>query len=416
MKVKILTAYARLKKAAGGDRWQLVLEYTTPSGGAKYRRITKTLDKDRFKTREQAERQLKRFRDETLKKLAETPEPKQSKKDAAELVPVYVERITKQREAAEKLEQSTRYNHSFSMNHIREGFSGVTVGELRPSDVSAWIGEMNERGLSPATISKAYRLLKQALDVAADDEVISANPAAKKAVRLPKARKETPNVLDAAGRALIIKELESMERTPCVLAAYIALYTGMRRGEICALTWADVNTETGEISVNKAVAVKQGGTYIKPPKTERGRRIVPMPAQLVPILGAHRLAMFEEWAALMEKAEIEPDPARFSALYVLGSLDGRYANPTRLGKEWQTIAVTHKIVGTQGRTITLHDLRHTYATVAVASNADVKSVSGNLGHANTAITLDVYAADDMQAKQRTAETVAAAYERGNDGK
>lgn len=416
MKYRIITAYARLKQTPGGARWQLVIEYTTPydEPGTKYKRTTKNLDRSKVTTKEQAERQLKRFRDETARKLAEMPEPKHTALDASTTVPEYVERVTKQREAAEKHEQSTRYSHGFALNHIREGFKGVTLGELKASDVTAWIAGMNERGLSPATIAKSYRLLRAALDVAVDDETIPNNPAAKRSVKLPKAGKEQPNVLDAAGRLAIIDELEKLERTPPVLAAYIALYTGMRRGEICGITWADVDLNAATIAVNKTVAIQQGGTYIKAPKTERGRRVVPMPSQLVPILAAHRLAMYEEWAALMERAGVEPSAAHFSALYVIGLLDGRYYNPTLLGKEWNAIAKNHKLKGTQGRVITLHDLRHTYATVAVAGRADVKSVSGNLGHATTAVTLDVYAADDEEAQRQTAETVGAAYERGKE--
>lgn len=405
MDANIRTAY--VKSIKGGTRWQGIIRYETAADGRRTE-MTKVFDREKVKTRAQAEKALRKWRDEMRVTLA-ADQPAEPPADAAATVPEYVERVTMQRAAAEKLEQSTRYNYRFALNHIRDGFAGVTLAALKPSDVSAWIAGMSDRGLSPATISKAYRLLRQALDAAADDGTIPENPAAKRTVKLPKARREEPNVLDAAGRARIMGKLADAERTPPVLAAYIAMFTGMRRGEICALTWADVDADAAQIAVTKTIGIKQGGTYLKPPKSDRGRRAVPIPSPLMPILAAHKLAMFAEWDALMDAAGVPHDEADFSKIYVLGTIDGAYPNPTRLGKAWQALAESWGIDGTQGETVTLHDLRHTYATVAVGGNADVKSVSANLGHATTAITLDIYAADDAEAKRRTAETVARAF-------
>lgn len=342
MDANIRTAY--VKSIKGGTRWQGIIRYETAADGRRTE-MTKVFDREKVKTRAQAEKALRKWRDEMRVTLA-ADQPAEPPADAAATVPEYVERVT---------------------------------------------------------------ILRQALDAAADDGTIPENPAAKRTVKLPKARREEPNVLDAAGRARIMGKLADAERTPPVLAAYIAMFTGMRRGEICALTWADVDADAAQIAVTKTIGIKQGGTYLKPPKSDRGRRAVPIPSPLMPILAAHKLAMFAEWDALMDAAGVPHDEADFSKIYVLGTIDGAYPNPTRLGKAWQALAESWGIDGTQGETVTLHDLRHTYATVAVGGNADVKSVSANLGHATTAITLDIYAADDAEAKRRTAETVARAF-------
>lgn len=414
MQITVRSVYVTQRTDRPDQPWVGRFQYFTDAEPGKVKTISKTFDPSKVKTKDQAERAKKKWRDEVVAKLSDMPEPKAPAPDATISVAEYVKRITNQRIAAEKLEESTQYSYRFSLAHVERGFSNVALADLKPTDITAWIAEMNEAGLSPATISKAYRLLKQALEIAVEDELIVRNPCLRKAVRLPKACKEQPNVLDASGRTAIVHRLADMERTPTVLAAYIALYTGMRRGEICALTWADVDIDRATISVSKTVGIKQGGTYIKAPKSERGRRAVPMPTQLVPILAAHRAFMHEDWAAYMDSLDLKHDEAAFSKLYVIGTIYGEYRNPTRLGKAWQSLAETFNLIGTQGRIVTLHDLRHTYATVAVASNSDVKSVSGNLGHANTAITLDIYAGDDEQAKRRTAEIVGRAFELSRD--
>ena len=404
MEHRIQTAYVREIKRKQGTAWQGVLEYVTPESD-KYRRMTTVFDREKVKTKAQAERHLKRWRDEATAKLASMKEPKPLPVDATMSVYEYVKQTTRRRIASRKLEESTQYSYRFSLAHVEEAFSKIRLCDLKPTTVSAWIAGMNEKGLSPATISKAFRLLKQACDIAVDEELIPRNPCKRKAVMLPEARKEEPNVLDDGRHDELVKLLSGMERTPTVLAAYIALYAGMRRGEICALTWGDIDLDAATISVNKTIGIKQGGTYIKQPKSASGKLEVPISTQLAPVLAAHRAFMHEDWAALLEAAGMKADDAAFSKLYVIGTLDGRYANPTRLGKTWQALAESHNLMGTQGRYITLHDLRHQHATTSIAEGADVKSVSDNLGHANTSITLDIYAAADKKAKRRAVEKV-----------
>ena len=409
MEITVVRAYVRQRLDKTGQPWVGTVEYTTSAEPDKRKSSSRTFDPSKVKEKEQAERKLKKFRDELLAELAKKPEPKPQQPDAEMPVSEYVDRITKQRIAAEKLEDSTAYGYKFSMHHIRDGFSAVKLRDLKPSHVTKWIAGMNAAGLSPATISKSFRLLKQALDQAVDDEVIERNPCAKKSVKLPSARKEKPNVLDAKGREALVDALGRMERTPTVLAAYIAMLTGARRGEVCALQWCDVDLDNALISIRRSIGIREGGCFVKVPKSENGTRVIPISSALMPILAAHRDSMRADWMALMDRVDLPHDDAAFGALYVLGDLTGRFCNPTRLGKSWQALAESLNLVGTQGRVVTLHDLRHGAATISVADGADPKSIASNLGHADVRLTLDVYAADDLDAKRRAAELVGAAY-------
>lgn len=398
-----------------GTPWVGTVEYTTSDEPNKRRSSSRTFDPSKVRTKAQAERKLKKFRDELVGELSAKPEPKPKQPDADMPVSEYVDRVTKQRIAAEKLEDSTAYGYRFALQHIRDGFSAVKIRDLKPSHIIKWIAGMNAAGFSPATISKSFRLLKQAIDQAVDDEVIGSNPCSKKSVKLPSARKEKPNVLDPKGRADLVDALGRMERTPTVLAAYIAMLTGARRGELCGLQWGDVDLDNSLIWVRRSIGIREGGCFIKAPKSENGTRLIPISTPLMPILAAHRDSMRADWTALMDRLDLPHDDAAFNSLYVLGTLDGRFQNPTRLGKQWQALAESLDLVGTQGRVITLHDLRHDVATIASnGAMSNPVAVADNMGHYSVEFTLEHYAGIDLEAKRRAAELVGAAYFKHDD--
>ena len=97
-------------------------------------------------------------------------------------------------------------------------------------------------------------------------------------------------------------------------------------------------------------------------------------------------------------------------LRVCGTIDGRYANPTVIGKQWGVLARAHGLKGVTGEYATFIDLRHTCATVAVASHVDVRTVADILGHKDPSMTLRVYAVSDPDAKRGAAERINAAFE------
>ena len=92
-------------------------------------------------------------------------------------------------------------------------------------------------------------------------------------------------------------------------------------------------------------------------------------------------------------------------LYVLGNAEGTFYYHDRLTKEFSSIVKMLDLVGTTGKRITLHDLRHTYATYLVAAGTDIKTVSSLMGHSNAAMTLNTYASADPHARRSAAKTI-----------
>lgn len=281
-------------------------------------------------------------------------------------------------ETTRTIEPSTAKGYRRILKEIA-ALGNIPLDSLTPAMARRWETALLARGLHPTSVGAAHRLLKQVCKHAVEDEVIPSNPL--DSVKPPKRRQSSPNALDSEGRAQLMAMLSEMGSVPIAVAATIALCTGMRRGEVCALMWRDIDLERAEIRVCRSVGVGEGGEYVKEPKTPSSRRTIPIPPLLVDML-----------ARLDRRGE-----------YVLGG-DSPY-NASVLTREWGAISKAFHLVGTEGRPCTFHDLRHTYATMAIAEGADVKSVSSIMGHANAAMTLNVYASADVQAKRRAADIV-----------
>lgn len=392
--MEITSAFLRKAK---GKPYRGVIKYRDPANPERTKQITTTFDRELVKTKTQANAALQAWRAEVENK---TPM-------SGIEVPDYVNRYVSMLAKSGNIEKSTANTYRFIAKHIEEGFSGVSIADLSPSDVQVWETRLLDKGLSASTVLKALRLLKQSMENAVEvDGIIQKNPCKK--VKPPKRPAANPNALDSDGLARTKEILSTMELKPLTVAAYIALYTGMRRGEICALTWNDIDLERNEVTVSRALGVGAGGVYAKQPKTNQ-RRVVPFHPDLNEILSEYRSKKKLEWQRANFIKEATPtSDAAFLKQYVLGADDGSFYNPPRLTKEWKSLASLYNLTGTEGELIGFHGLRHSYASTAISNGADVRNVASNLGHANVAVTLNVYASADPEGKRRAAEKVGAA--------
>jgi integrase len=259
--------------------------------------------------------------------------------------------------------------------HVEPAWGSKTVGEVRFSDVQTWVaslsrGDDDRRPKSAATVLRAYGVLAGILDGAVHDRRISANPA--RGVPLPRkvAREH---------RYLSHEQLHRLAEASGQYGTLIRLlgYTGLRWGEATGLRARDVDTARRRLTVVQNAVLVRGQIVIGTPKTYK-RRSVPYPAFLGP--------------------------------YVLAAVGGRAANdivfaddrgrplvtPTIREHSWFDRALERAELPT----MTIHDLRHTAASLAISAGANVKAVQKMLGHASAAMTLDVYADlfdDDLDA-------------------
>ncbi|MBX3196171.1 MAG: site-specific integrase [Microbacteriaceae bacterium] len=259
--------------------------------------------------------------------------------------------------------------------HVRPAWGRVNVGEVRFSDVSVWLARLS-RGVpgkqppkSATIVLRAHGILLSILESAVRDRRVSANAA--QGVPLPRkvprphrylSHEEVHALVGAAGSYGLIVQLLA--------------YTGIRWGELAGLRVRHIDLERSRLSIEENAVLTGGKVIVGTPKTHK-RRSVPFPKLLEPALRAQLAGKGEE------------DLAFSSTL-------GTYIKtPTAHANSWFDRAI--QISGLPEMTI--HDLRHTAASLAISAGANVKAVQRMLGHASAAMTLDTYADlfdDDME--------------------
>jgi integrase len=176
-------------------------------------------------------------------------------------------------------------------------------------------------------------------------------------------------------------------------AFYLLATTGMRRGEALGLRWADVDLEKGRAAIRQTVIAVDHQVQIGSPKTVKGRRVVSLDARTVTVLRVHRQRQLEERLAI--GAGWQDRDLLFT------KVTGGPLHPERFSREFDRRVERYGLPR-----ITLHGLRHTWATLALEAGVHPKVVSERLGHANIAITLDIYSHATPAMHTDAAETVA----------
>ena len=234
-------------------------------------------------------------------------------------------------------------------------------------------------GLSPATVRGIHAALHQALQAAADQGLMPNNPA--RHVEPPKVSHKAMNILteeqleiflDAAGKDPIWRDF-----------FYTELTTGLRLGEICGLMWSDFNGRKGTLGVIRTLHQEKGGRLVVgDTKTYAGTRKILLPSTTAERLTERKKHSYSQW--------IFPNPLRPDAPL----------NPSTAYRQLKKI-----LQETGLPELRFHDLRHTFATHALASGVDVKTLSGILGHTKASFTLDTYTHTTGDMQRRAAEIV-----------
>lgn len=271
-------------------------------------------------------------------------------------------------------------------NRVEPRWGDRAVSSIKPSEVSAWIGDMSAQKLSASVVSRAHGILRGILQVAVDDNRLAKNPAAN--LPLPKKVAKPRNYLshiqvDRLASACLSPEKELIVRFLC--------YTGLRWGEMAGLRVKYLDMVRRRILVEENAATVGGVPTKGTPKTHE-KRSVPFPKFLV--------------AALTKQCH-----GRGADDLVFGS-GTSYVFTPRWGDGWLENAIARvraedtKLAEVTGDAIyvfprvTVHDFRHTAASLAISAGATPKAVQRMLGHASAAMTLDTYAdlfEDDLDA-------------------
>ena len=265
-------------------------------------------------------------------------------------------------------------------NHLKPALGDRKLSQLSAAEIQRHYNTLLEKGLSARTVRYVHSVLHSALDQAVKWGLLSRNPA--KLVELPRHRRREMRVLSSKELGEFLKAARE-DRWYALWELLVA--TGLRPGEALGLKWSDI--EGGKIRVQRSLVRHSDGTCeFKDPKTSRGRRTVTIPPTVVATLQRHRREQLEEHLRAGQSY------ADHGLIFAVGN-----GNPL----DWRVVVQRHFnriIEAAKLPRIRPYDLRHTSATLLLASGENVKVVSERLGHASAALTLDVYShvLPDMQ--------------------
>ena len=251
------------------------------------------------------------------------------------------------------------------------------IGELTSDLLLDLEGQARAEGRKGSTLAKRRAFYAMVLKRAVTRGDIPSNPL--EGVRAPRAGRKPVNSLDLEGQEAVLQKVEELGWEPVTIAARIALLTGMRRGEICALRWQDVDFSNSIVHVNHALTQtsQSGGFRMAEPKPVSGS-----PTQRQFPIGPDTC----RWLKTVRRRQ------RASGLDFVLTGSRRWFSPDVLTREWRMLAKTNGWRGSQGEPVVFHDLRHTFATIALNYRLiDVVTLAKILGHKNASMTLDIYA-------------------------
>ncbi|BBY89304.1 site-specific integrase [Mycolicibacterium tokaiense] len=180
-------------------------------------------------------------------------------------------------EASDRKVTTKSLYSSLCRKHLEGGDIGAKrLDRLKPSDVEAMIVGLRMKGLADSTVRQVYTVLRQALDVAVRDGLLASNPAAK--VKRPGVARREAKYLPSGDVARL---LEAARPLRYYVAVLLMATTGLRRGEVCGLSWEDVDLVAGELRVRRTLSRVTGGLVLDTVKTERSRRRIPVHSGMV---------------------------------------------------------------------------------------------------------------------------------------
>lgn len=280
------------------------------------------------------------------------------------------------------LRASTQNNYENVIhNHVLPEIGKIPLNKLSQNDLQQFYGRLKKNGrkrlteqygagLSDRMVRMCHAVCRSALERAVRDDLLRTNPAI--GCKLPPKKAKEMQVLTPPE---ITRFLIQAREEGYYELFLLELTTGMRRGEILALKWRDLNLKTGELHISRQVLKVNGKVLISTPKTKSSNRMILLPPEMLELLAELKTRTDSEW--------IFPSPLDLT----------QPRHPSAIYHRFQKI-----LERANCKRARFHDLRHTFATMALENGMDIKTLSAMIGHVSAETTLNIYShiTDTMQ--------------------
>lgn len=296
------------------------------------------------------------------------------------------------KERSSKLAPSTLETYNYDLNsRILPSIGHLKLEDIKPIHIENLMNEIKEDGKSSSTVMKSHNILSSIFDLAVKNDVLKHNPVDK--VDRPKVTYKEGQVYNSDELKQLYQLLNKEENEQMVLIIKLALLTGMRKGEILALQWEDIDLLTNTINIRHSLSyTKSHGYQLKEPKTKGSIRKVAPPVRFMEELKKH---IFIKKTDRMKASELWEGGKYY---FVFSSDMGKPYFPDVPNKWWSRF-----LKRTGFKRIRFHDLRHTSATNLINKGANPYSISKRLGHSNINTTMNIYGHYLEEADQKIAD-------------
>lgn len=271
------------------------------------------------------------------------------------------------------VEETTRVGYKTKIRcYINPHIGDIQISSLRAEHVQKMVNGMLDKGLSPKNIRDTFNNINAAMKKAVVLRYIPYNPC--EGVELPKLKKYRAKVYD---NDMIHTLLDTAEGTDMYLPILLGALLGLRRGEMLALRWDNIDLKNKVIHIRSNMVNGEDGFIIKAPKSEAGIRDLVIGDEVVAELKKARLKYMED--ALSYGRGFQ------NLNFVIRQEDGSPLHPDSMTRKWSRFLKDNDLPH-----IRLHDLRHSNATALIQAGVNPRVVQQRLGHSDVNITLNTY--------------------------
>ena len=345
------------------SKWQGICDYTDAEGKRKFKR--KSFDTT-------SKREAWRLAEDWFNEINQQAEEEEVKAEDTleEVIEVYLENQQKRHFIGDS---SYRIDRLRAKEYIYPYIGSLGFTSIERSDIEKWITTLFRKGYANNTIKSALAIVSKTYNEGLRLEQVDKNPCSLVKVPLGKARKAyltDEQMKDYV--ASVWLDFDTPETQHLLLAFLLIYYLGLRACEVLALRFRDIDFEKNTITVRSNVAKREGGYYLKDPKTPSSIRQINIPQQLVDLL----------------KNRYESIGA--SGSWFVCGFEEEFISYNTLCRHFKNMVDNHNLKDAYGNHLTLHGLRHNVGYSGVRSGMDIGALSRILGHSKTSITLDVY--------------------------
>ena len=303
--------------------------------------------------------------------------------------------------------------------HIIPAIGHLKLAKIQPLHLNKLYNTMlqerrdgKEGGYSPTTVKKIHALISSIMSTAVKWNILLDNPCER--VSPPKQIRDVNDIkfftleecstfLDAVDADLAAGHIKLQHK----VFFHLALFCGMRRGELIALEWADFDFNKNTVNINKSTGIVDGKAITKLPKNKTSIRMVSVPAPVMTLVRQYQKEQYKYRLSLGSYWKGDS--------YVFIQDDGSQMYPSTPYRVFKKVLNRYnQNADALLPAIPLHGLRHTSATLLISQNIDVRTVSGRLGHAQTSTTMNIYSHQLKKMDEKAADTLSGLFQKNKE--